>query len=225
VPLWLLWDFGLNPTCIVTQVTPMGNWLILDSMVGDGIGVEELIENEVRPLLTTRYARFKRMWSHIGDPAGQNREQSSSKRNAVRSLKLSLGGSWKSGPVKEDERFEPLRAVLTRTVGGSGLVQVDRERGEEVWYALRGGWHYPVNRNGQVSIHPLKTDKHSHPGDAMGYGAAILWPMGKLGRAHQGEGATYDDGPVYGFGRDVAPLGFERPGLTLPSHGSTLDAE
>jgi hypothetical protein len=215
--LVLLWDFGLNPTCIVTQKTPLGSWLILDAMVGDGIGAEELIEGAVAPLLRERYPRFG--ITHVGDPAGTSREQSSSKRSAVRSLKTKLGGVWHSGPQKTAERLDPLRAVLTRTLGGRGLVQVDRDRATAVWQALRGGWHYHVARTGLVSGEPEK-DMNSHPGDAMGYGAAYLFPMGRrrvLGSQAMAElpqsGASYFNQPSTFLGR---------PGIIVPQHGDML---
>jgi hypothetical protein len=173
----VLWDFGHNPTAIFTQVTPMGLWLVLDALVGDGIGVEELIEQAVAPLVAQRYRGFP--LRHIGDPAGNIKEQTSTSRSAVRSIIQKLGGTWRNGPVKPDERWEPLRAVLSRTSGGRGIVQVDRERAAPVWHALRGGWHFHVARTGVISGQAVK-DEHSHPGDAMGYGAAILFPMGRL---------------------------------------------
>lgn len=174
-PLYLLWDFGLNPTCIITQVTPLGHWLILDSFVGEEMGVAELIETVVKPRLQHRYRNF--VWEHIGDPQGSQREQSSSATTAVRVLRKTLGGKWRPGPRNLQERVEPLRWTLRQMRNGTGLVQVDRSNAKEVWYALRGGWHHHVARTGIVSREPTK-DMHSHPGDAMGYGAAVLFPLG-----------------------------------------------
>lgn len=217
-PLFILWDFGHNPTAIITQITPAGQWLILDALVGEGIGVEELIENEVRPLLLDRYKGFQ--WSHIGDPAGRQREQTSIVRTPVRALKRSLGGTFKSGPVSYEARLEPLRSVLTKTVGGTGLVQVDRHRARAVWHALRGGWHFPVSRNGVVGGNPVKSEA-SHPGDAMSYGAAVLFPIGRLRKSTIPSATS----PSY-FGKGemvTGPLGVERPGLKIPPEGATLE--
>lgn len=174
--IYLLWDFGLNPTCIITQQTPMGHWNILDSAVGDGIGVTELIDDVVKPLITTRYRGSP--LHHIGDPAGLNREQTSVLNNAVKVIKQKLGGSWRSGPQKWTPRRDAAQGVLSKLVGGYGMVQVDRDRASEVWYALRGGWHYHKARTGVVAAEPKK-NIHSHPGDAFGYGAAVLYPTAK----------------------------------------------
>jgi hypothetical protein len=173
----MLWDFGHNPTCIITQRSPLGYWNILNSFVGEGIGVEELIVDQVIPVLRDRFS--KSPVRHIGDPAGNSREQTSIKRTAVKSIKHMIGGTWRSGPVRWEERKNPLQAVLTKTINGTGLVQVDRLNAPHVWHALRGGWHYHKARSGLIGMEPQK-DKHSHPGDAMSYGAAILFPAGKF---------------------------------------------
>lgn len=178
IELVLLWDFGLNPTCIVTQVTPFRQWNILDAVVGDDIGCEELIEQAVKPLLAAKYRGFR--WRHIGDPNGAMKEQSRSTQSATRVIRMSLGGTFRPGPISIPERVNPLRAILrATTTGGHGIVQVDRTNAREVWQALRGGWHYHVAKSGVPSLDPVK-DRHSHPGDAMGYGAAILFPLGRL---------------------------------------------
>lgn len=174
---FLFWDFGHNPSCVIVQKTPMGTLMILDAVVGDGIGVEELIEQAVKPLLADRY--LKCSFKHIGDPAGNTREQGSILRSAVRSIKARLGGTWQNGPVRFEERVEPLRALLTRIQGGKGQLLVDRERAAAIWHALRGGWHFHVARNGVVSGEAVK-NIHSHPADALSYGVARLFPMGRL---------------------------------------------
>lgn len=203
-----LWDFGHNPTFIATQISPMGYWLILDAFVGEGIGVEELITSAIKPLLAHRYRNMS--LRHIGDPAGQTREQTSIARSAVRTLRKELGGNWRSGPVRWAERIEPLRAVLSKTVSGTGLVQVDRNSAAPVWHALRGGYHFHISRGGLISGLPTK-NIHSHPGDAMGYGAAVLFPMGRLTKGQADAIKIQEPGSYFG-----GPLGFERPHAAIP---------
>ena len=221
--VYALWDFGHNPTCILTQRTPLGHWNFLDAMVGDGVGVEELILNWVKPLWTERYKGLRCELKHIGDPAGLTREQTSTSRSAVRAVKQLLGGTWRSGPVKLRERLDPLQAALTRTVGGRGMIQVDRERCASVWHALRGGYYFHVSRGGITSGEPVK-NIHSHPGDACGYGAAILYPMGRSQGPRTGQGL--DKGAAGGYFDREAPqpiIGKRVPALwTPPAHGAPL---
>lgn len=213
-PLYLLWDFGHNPTCVVTQISPMGEWLFLDALVGDGIGVVELIENELQPLWMERYENGAHILNHIGDPAGSQRSQVTIMDTPVAAIKRNLGGTWRPGPVLVEQRLEPLRAVLTRTVQGRGLVQVDRERAKLVHWALRGGYHFPISRGGVVGGTPVK-NIHSHPGDAIGYGAAILFPLRKLGVGAARSEPGRELGARPAFGRGPGPWGGS-PGRPTP---------
>lgn len=226
--LILCWDFGHNPTCIITQRTPLGHWLILDAHVGTEIGVEELIADWCKPLLNDRYRGMQLKLRHIGDPAGEQREQTSIHRSAVRLLKREIGGNWKAGPVKPEERIEPLRAALRKVVGGRGMIQVDRDRAPAVWQALRGGWHYNVARTGLTSGVASK-DEHSHPGDALSYGAAVLFPLGKQKGFQTGPDIKLDNAGTSGyFSGDTNP----REGVARvlarsaepPAHGAKLGA-
>lgn len=217
--LILLWDWGLNPTCIITQITPLGHWNILDSFVGKDTGAEELINDIVKPVLSQKYRNSP--LRHIGDPQGKQREQSSVHRSAVASMRKSLGGIWRPGPVTLAERIEPLRAVLGRVTGGRGVLQVDREGAPEVWHALRGGWHFHVTRTGVTSGEPVK-NIHSHPGDAMSYGAAILFPMGRL----MGKDKKLNVGGATYFGQDAKPGFTIGPQLhNIPAQGATLNTQ
>lgn len=212
-PLYLLWDGGLNPTCIVTQVTPMGDWFFLEAHVGEGIGAYELIEDVIKPRMVTNYRGFELV--HIGDPALDSREQSSSSVKASRVIRKALGGPFIKG-VKSMDRVDPLRAVLRRVRHGRGIVQVDREYAKAVWWALRGGWHYHVTRTGQEGGIPKNI--HSHPGDAVSYGASVLFPLGSLRKDGKHVPRTppgyYNTAP----GKHVpgTSLGMARPGAKLP---------
>lgn len=193
VPLWLLWDGGLNPTCVITQLTPLGYWLILESHVGDGIGMYQLIRDKIKPIIASRYEGHELM--HTGDPNLRMKEQSDSTQAASKVIMKELGGRFVPGPQEIDARVDPLRSVLSRTMEGIGIVQVDKVRAKEVYHALRGGWHRPTLRGGTFG--PIKKNSHSHPGDAMGYGAAKLFPLGKAKIKRSGATQTHKPGSYY----------------------------
>jgi len=192
--LILCWDWGHNPTCVITQKTPLGFWNILDAFVGEDIGVEELIIHVVRPHLAVKYPKFS--LRHIGDPAGKQREQTSILRTPVRVVLKELGGHFQAGKVKFEARVEPLRAALTRVVSGRGMIQVDRADAKPIWHALRGGWHFHIAKTGLVSGEAVKNIS-SHPGDALSYGASILFPLGRR-NTFDGKLATPDPGTYFG---------------------------
>jgi hypothetical protein len=218
VPLLLCWDFGLNPTCIITQFTPLGHWLILEAHVGDGIGAYELIEQIIKPTMASVYDGFQ--VRHTGDPMGSQREQSSSKQSAVGVIKRELGGRWTPGPVRIPERVNPLRWALSQIRNGTGLLQVNKDHAEAVYFALRGGWHHHTSRTGTTNETPKKNE-HSHPGDAMGYGAALLFPNGQVTGTKKTSSKAYK-GTNYFGSRGRAGLGMERPGAKIPKEAKTL---
>ena len=208
------WDFGHTPVCIITQITAAGHWDILQAHCGVDMGAEELINDMVRPALLELKRTHSASWRHIGDPAGKQRSQDSINRSPVRTIRNTLGGTWTSGPVALFERLDPLQAVLTRAVSGRGKVRVDREKAAPVWYALRGGWHYHVANNGLISGTPVKNHPESDIGDALGYGAAILFPMGKL----QGQPSFKALGGDGGYFGDSAVRQVDAPEPARPKH-------
>jgi hypothetical protein len=208
--LILLWDFGQHPACALTQMSPLRHWNILEAYCMEGQGVYELIELVVRPVLTQDYDGYT--WQHTGDPTGSSPEQSSRRTSAVKVIQRELGGIWTPGPTSIRERVDPLRAILRESSGdGIAVVQVDRDKAKPVWHALRGGWHRHVARTGVVSQDPVK-DIHSHPGDIMGYGAAKLFPLGKLRERKMHKRAQ------------VARF-FGRPGVKVPKEAMIIGAK
>lgn len=171
LPLLLSWDFGGVPTCVVSQATNT-NLNVLLAMCQEGVGTYQLIE-QMKPILVSRFDRY--LLKHTGDYNGRTRDPGDNRNSPVRFIKQELGGSWRDGPVSIESRIEPLQKVLSRTYNGRGVVQVDAEHAKIVHYALRGGWHKPKSSTGVVGREPVK-DKHSHPGDCMGYEAARSYP-------------------------------------------------
>lgn len=218
--LILSWDGGLNPTCVVCQVTPLGDALILEAHVGENIGMYELITQIVKPRLASVYEGFR--WRHTGDPNLESPEQSSSQNSAALVIQRSLGGPFIAGPISEDARTEPLRALLGRQRSGRGVLQVDRYNAKAVWHALRGGWHYHVDRNGNIG--GIVKDEHSHPGDCMGYFAAYAFPLAKMQkRDQQGDGRVQQ---ASFFGRRRRGMhGIGSPGARPPKEAQTIGGE
>lgn len=64
-------DFGLQPACTLGQITPLGQLRILDELVSDGMGLRQFCENQLIPLLRTKYFGMNVMG--YGDPSGTSR--------------------------------------------------------------------------------------------------------------------------------------------------------
>lgn len=190
------WDFGLNPTCIWCQLTPLGNLYVLGVVVGDGMGVTELIQQEVLPFqhalgmhvpYNARDAygqtsmRTGWRFRDIGDSAANTREASSSERSAKLALETLLHTSFEAAPVEFSARRDACKAGLNRIVNGRPLIQLDPDTTKPLQAALRGGWQYPRLPNGKLGDKPIK-NIHSHPGDAFGYGLSVIFPPHEAGR-------------------------------------------
>lgn len=64
-------DFALNPTCVLGQVTPLGQLRIIDELVSDGMGLQQFCDNILLPRLRTKYFGYSVMG--FGDPSGISR--------------------------------------------------------------------------------------------------------------------------------------------------------
>jgi len=224
-PVFCFWDFGHNPTCIIAQVSPMGHLLVLYSFVGEDAGTYELIDDEVKPCLAENFGHFGKFLTlkNIGDPAGLTGEQArkyvgGEKNTAVRYIRRKLGGSWKSGPVSISARIDPLRERLRKLGDGVGMIIVDKKNAKHVWHALRGGWARQVSSSGVVHGDPMK-NIHSHPGDALGYGVSVLFPLGAFRKPRSGE-KREPKTARFAFQKGSTIQG--RPGLQIPKHGDRL---
>ena len=74
IPLVVGFDFGLNPSAIVTQYTPKGRLLVLEELTSDGVGLEQFVKYYFQPLMKQKYPEFD--FLIVGDPAGVQRSQS-----------------------------------------------------------------------------------------------------------------------------------------------------
>ena len=169
-PLILGWDGGLNPTCIISQMQG-DRWRILKAWVGNDMPLNELCQTQVIPELDTHYRGMEVI--NVGDPSMNARDETYG-HQASRYIRKHIGGRWVDGVKQIEPRVSALNRALSHSVNGQGMVQVDRDNAKDVWYALRGGWHYKEQAGDTWSQQPRK-NAHSHPGDAMSYLASYLW--------------------------------------------------
>jgi hypothetical protein len=169
------WDGGLFPAIVIAQLTPSGRLFVLDTVIGENIGVKQLILTKLNPLLSSpRYNKISD-WRDIGDPAMTNKEQSDSSQSASAIINDTLETNFEGGQIHWHPRREALKEALSRMVGGEPLVQVSFHEGH-LHRALRGGWHYKKDNSGQVIRDKPIKDKHSHVGDAFSYGIGKILP-------------------------------------------------
>lgn len=174
-----LWDGGLNPTCVILQITPAGHLHFLDCVMGAGMGMRQMIRTRLKKVLARpRYERITR-WRDIGDPALNTRDQSDSDQRAAFVIEEELNTTFEKGVSDWDTRREGLKEMFYRNIDGQPMVRVNPRvtEGEEfnrILMAFSGGYQYPVNAAGQVSRDGPVKNEHSHVGDAISHGIPIL---------------------------------------------------
>lgn len=166
------WDGGLNPTCVIMQMSPRGRMLFLDTLRGENIGVKQLIQTQVIPLINDKYKDVTK-WRDIGDPSMANREQSDSSQNAADVINSELNASFERGEKSWENRRESVKEMLNRNIDGEPMFLLSRN--DVILHrCLRGGWHYSRNNSGQLMKDKATKDVHSHPGDAVSHGVARI---------------------------------------------------
>jgi hypothetical protein len=74
LPIVTGWDFYLHPALVIGQLSPRGELVILDELMGTGMGAERFINELVEPLLNSKYRGMSVVG--YGDPTGSVRAQS-----------------------------------------------------------------------------------------------------------------------------------------------------
>ena len=166
IPLILGHDFGLNPATLITQITPMGQWVWLDELVMFNRSIEDHFEELKIKLSQEPYSGMKyRSW---GDPAGLSRNPNDAKT----AFEVALAHGFEIRPGKQvwQARREAMKQRLTRTASkGMPALIVDRLRCDWAATALLGGYRYPKNASGHVLNSGPPKGPYSHVADAAQY--------------------------------------------------------
>jgi hypothetical protein len=179
------WDGGLNPTCVFVQVTPNGQIRILDTVRGENIGMKQLVDGYVKPLMMMKYFRVPQ-WRDIGDLHLRDKDQSDSTKSAAEVIERELNTYFEDGEMSWEKRRETLKEGFNMMVDGEPRILISSNDAIMI-EALGGGWHYNKNPAGVVLNDKPVKDIHSHPGDALSHGLAMLLHPGGIGQRNRPE--------------------------------------
>jgi hypothetical protein len=174
------WDGGLNPTCVLLQITPSGHIHFLDCVMGENIGLYQLITSRLIYVLgRPRYQRVKR-WRDAGDASLVNKEQSDSDHTGKGTIENLLKTTFEPGVQDWPTRREALKWIFTQSPGGRPMVQINPRPTEgepfnRLKAAFAGGYCYKVTGTGEVLRDAPDKNKHSHPGDAVSHVIAHIY--------------------------------------------------
>lgn len=181
LPIYLGWDFGLTPACIIGQITAKGQLLILEEYVAEDMGIRQFASEVVKPALMTKYANPRRFISK-GDPSGINRSQTDERTCYQELLEIGIA----SEPTETNDfipRRESVAFFLNRLSGGEpGFLLSPNCR--QLRKGFIGGYRYERLKvaGERYRDRPVK-DRFSHPHDALQYLCLAAREGGKVVRA------------------------------------------
>ncbi len=178
-----LWDGGLSPTCVFLQIHPNGQIVCIKTLRGDNIGMKQLIQDHVKPLIATKFFKVPE-WRDIGDPSLWSPDLSDSTSCPARIIEDELKTVYEEGEMSWEGRREAMKEILNMTVNGEPKFVVSNDD-DIMIEALGGGWHYSKNSSGMVLTDKAVKDKHSHPGDAISHGLSKMIHPESDGKTHR----------------------------------------
>jgi hypothetical protein len=177
IPIKCGWDFGLTPACVFTQVTPKGDWLILDELCGDDIGIGSFADC-VLEMRAQHFAGFA--FEDYGDPAGDSRSSMTADKDEKTCYDILRGKGIAIRPGEQNLtiRLESVRKPLaTLREGGKPQLQL-HPRCEILRKGFQGRYQYKrLKIAGAAERYRDEPDKneYSHPHDALQYVATKIF--------------------------------------------------
>lgn len=168
LPLILGFDFGLTPACIIGQMSPKGQLLILDEIIGESMGIRTLYVSAVLPVINAKYSSFR--LQAVGDPSGVSRSDTDEKSCFEELEECGLicepASSNKWLPRRDAVAF-----FLERLTSAGPGILVDPSCPVLI-KGFRGGYRYErLQVTGHETLYKdrPKKDKFSHPHDGLQY--------------------------------------------------------
>lgn len=128
VPLYLAFDFGRTPVCLVAISTRTGRLVIIREICGENMAISTLFDSSVKPVLKQAYPKC-RVVNAWGDPAGadkgQNVELSPFGVLAARGVEVQIPWDTRN---RMDPRLEAVRRRLkTMDMDGEPMLQISTD--------------------------------------------------------------------------------------------------
>ncbi|KKL86335.1 hypothetical protein LCGC14_1945770 [marine sediment metagenome] len=163
-------DFGLTPCAVFTQKAVNGQWLWLDELCAEDMGIVRFAEI-LKPKIRKDFKDFEiEIW---GDPAGDQRSPTDKKERTTFQILKANGIEAKPAPPLNNDftiRREAIATPLTRLIDGRPGMIVS-PKCKTARKGLAGGYHYKRTKVTGEEIyqdHPVK-NVTSHPVEAGGY--------------------------------------------------------
>jgi len=172
LPVQRGWDFGLTPACVFSQLTPRGQWKIVDELVATSMGIDrfsdEVLDHSARYFPGSEF-------EDIGDPAGVSRAETDER--SCYDILRGKGVLIDPGLQAPQIRQECVRRQLQRMDSDGNPAFNIHPRCRVTRRGLMGGYHYRRIEMGGRQRYAERPEKnsYSHPVDAMCYTATHLF--------------------------------------------------
>lgn len=121
-PLLLGFDYGLTPACVICQVSPRGQLLVLDELFAKDMGIRQFARDVVRPHLALNYGTYG--FQAAGDPSGMSKRDTDEKTCFMELAEEGIACVPASTNAFVGRR-EAVAKYLTRMVDGQPAMIVD----------------------------------------------------------------------------------------------------
>lgn len=166
LPIILGWDFGLTPAVAICQMTPRGQFIVLEELVAEDMGIRQFATDVVKPVLLNKYAKHR--IESVGDPAGMNRAQTD-ERTCFQEL---LEAGIPTEPANTNDfipRRESVAFFLNRMAGGEPGFLLHPEC-KTLRKGFIGGYRFErLKVSGEIYKERPVKDRFSHIHDALQY--------------------------------------------------------
>ena len=176
LPLILGFDFGLTPACVICQLSPRGQLMVLDELVSEDMGIEQFARDVVKPHLSLNYAGFS--FQGVGDPSGVGRKDTDERTCFVELADQGIPcvPAISNNPTA---RVGAVSKYLTRMTSGKPSFVID-PKCSVLRRGFNGQYKYKrIQVAGDESRFQDQPDKnnYSHPHDALQYAALYSQTM------------------------------------------------
>jgi hypothetical protein len=171
-PLYLGWDFGATPACVIWQLVN-GRLLLLDNWQAEWSDLETFLDAIVLPIWQTKYKQWNGgNYVSTADPAGNNIV--SHEIRTLNSKGIKTNPAHTNDPVT---RRAALTQWLTRMIMGQPAVQISQHC-DFINEAYAGGFMYKkinIFSSGTTKYHDVADkNEYSHSAEAGEYGVMPL---------------------------------------------------
>ena len=170
LPIDLSFDFGLTPTCLVTQLSPRGQLLVLKEYTSSNMGIRTFAQSVVIPSLSKEFPNNK-IGSSVADPAGIAGDQIMEELSCIGELN-SLGIVTNPARTNDLEpRLGSVRWFLNTMIDGKPCFVLSREGCPMLHKGLAKEYVYKRLAIGGEERYRDIPDKNavSHPADCLQY--------------------------------------------------------